>query len=175
IPEPSSRLITGLVKERNGTQFTPSFTVKNKQRYRYYVSRVTIENPGTKVHGPTRWPAKELETVALDRVQSFLLSESEVFGEYHNGDLGGDTQQLVSAAKSLASRWLRLSPAEIRDLVSSCVYRVIVAQDTVEILLDKNALSRHLVGAATGKINISDSDNNPAVIHLRADGKLQRC
>src|SRR5207302_1823927 len=74
IREHSSSLLTGLIEDQNGNPFTPSFTVKDKKRYRYYVSRVIIENPGTKVQGPSRWPARELETVVLDRVQSFLLS-----------------------------------------------------------------------------------------------------
>jgi len=149
--------------------------VNNKRRYHYYVSRVTIEKPGTKLQKPTRWPAKELETVVLDRVQSFLLSEAEVFGEYH-GDTGEGTQELVSAAKDLASRWPRLSPGEISEFVSSCVDRVIVNQNTVEVLLDKAALAQHLLGAAAGKIDINPTQTTSrAVICLRADAKLQRC
>ena len=81
----------------------------------------------------------------------------------------------MSAAKDLASGWLRLSPSEIREFVSSFVDRVIVDQTTVEVRLDKAALSQHLLGIGAGKINMPNSDDNRAVIHLRADGKLQRC
>ena len=174
IREHSSSLLTGLVEDTKGNRFTPSFTVKNKRRYRYYVSRATIDNPGTRISGPTRWPATELETVVLDRIQSFLFSEAEVFGEYHNEDQGEHTQDLVSAAKDTASRWAHLSPNEIKNFVASCLDRVIVNQSTVELVIDKSALAKHLLGTPD-KISTHNSDEGRAVIRLRADANLQRC
>src|SRR5207248_4625626 len=130
----------------HGNRFTPSFTVKNKKRYRYYVSHVSVESPRSKSQEPTRWPAQELEAVVLERIRSFLFSEAKVFDEYHDGDCSEDTQQVTAAAKNLASRWAGLSPREITDFVSSCVHCVIVGQNSVEVLLDKTVLLRHLLG-----------------------------
>jgi DNA invertase Pin-like site-specific DNA recombinase len=171
----SSSLLTGLIEDKNGNSFTPSFTVKNKKRYRYYVSRAAIETPGTTVPGPTRCPAQELETVVLDRVQSFLNSETELFHEYQNAEPDESGQRLIPAAKSLASCWPELGPSEIQEFMDSCVYRVIVEENRVEVLLDKAALSLRLLEGATGKIDRSLPDDNRDVIRLPAVVRLKRC
>ncbi len=76
----------------------------------------------------------------MDMMQSFLSSEARVFSEYDNNNSASFVHELVSAAKKLAGGWPNLGPDETRKFVSSCVRRVVVDRDNVEVLLDKVAL-----------------------------------
>jgi len=175
IREHSSSLLTGRIEDHNGNRLTPSFTVKNKRRYRYYVSRLAIKNPGTSAQGPTRWPAEELEAVMLNRIQAFLLSGAELFSEFHNGDHSESTYQIISAAQSLGHRWSDLSPATIAYFIRGCLRRAIVSLNTVELVLNKAAFSQYLLGISAAKIEQLYSNDNHDVIRLQAEARLQRC
>src|ERR1035438_18362 len=79
IRERSSSLLTGLLADANGNRYTPSFTFKKRRRYRYYVSQLSVKNPGTKHNGPIRLPAREIENRITEKLLSFLKSDAEVF------------------------------------------------------------------------------------------------
>ena len=54
VNERSSSPLTGLVEDANGKRFTPSFTIKNGRRYRYYVSQVVVKSQKRRLHSATR-------------------------------------------------------------------------------------------------------------------------
>ena len=144
IRERSSSLLTGLLSDGAGNRFTPSFTFKKRRKYRYYVSQLAVKNPGTKMEGPIRLPAREIESRVTERLLSFLKSDAEVFDR-----LGGTTEgpatggRLVAAAKKLALRWPSLL-LDLRGLLASFVRRVIIHENKIEILLSRVDLCQAL-------------------------------
>ena len=65
----SPSLLTGLLQDPKGTRFTPSHTLKNKKRYRYYVCQ--SKRTASPKPGPSRVPAYLVESLVLSRLQSF--------------------------------------------------------------------------------------------------------
>jgi site-specific DNA recombinase len=116
-------LLTGLLADANGNRFTPSFTFKKRRRYRYYVSQLTIKNPATKLHGPIRLPAREIESRVTERLLSFLKSDAEVFDRLGaSAESPAASGQLVAAAKKLALWWPSLRSDELQEMDSAMLY-----------------------------------------------------
>lgn len=137
--EPS--LLVGLVYDERGNRFTPSHTVKNGKRYRYYVSQAAIQHPGSCHQGPVRIPAGELETAACSALHSFLKSATNVTDALvvrrKNADSSQDT---IRAAAALSKRLLFGSPAERRAFIRTVVSRIVVRSEGLEVLVRKEAL-----------------------------------
>jgi site-specific DNA recombinase len=145
IRERSSSLLTGLLADANGNRFTPSFTFKKRRRYRYYVSQLTIKNPATKLHGPIRLPAREIESRVTERLLSFLKSDAEVFDRLGaSAESPAASGQLVAAAKKLALWWPSLRSDELRDLLASFVRRIIIQENNIEVLISRADLRQVL-------------------------------
>jgi len=145
IRERSSSLLTGLLTDGAGNRFTPSFTFKKRRRYRYYVSQLSVKNPGTKPEGPIRFPAREIESRVTERLLSFLKSDAEVFDRLGGAAEGpATTGQLVDSAKKLALQWPSLRSDELKDLLASFVRRVIIQENKIDILLSRADLRQVL-------------------------------
>jgi DNA invertase Pin-like site-specific DNA recombinase len=142
--EPS--LLVGLVYDERGNRFTPSHTVKNGKRYRYYVSQAAIKHPGSCHQGPVRIPAGELETAACSALHSFLESATNVTDalavQRRNAD---SSQDIIRAAAALSKRMLSGSPAERRAFIRTVVSRIIVRSEGLEVLVRKQALRNRVL------------------------------
>ena len=68
--EPS--LLAGLIVDAEGKRLTPSHAVKGGKRYRYYVSRSLITDPGRTSEPSWRVPALELERLVFKQISEFL-------------------------------------------------------------------------------------------------------
>lgn len=137
--EPS--LLVGLVYDERGNRFTPSHTVKNGKRYRYYVSQAAIQHPGSCHQGPVRIPAGELETAAGSALHSFLKSAKNVTDALVVRRKNADSSQdIIRAAAALSKRLLFGSPAERRAFVRTVVSRIVVRSEGLEVLVRKEAL-----------------------------------
>ena len=73
-------LLLGLLHDGQGNRFTPSHTVKNGKRYRYYVCQEKVDADGAQ-RKRTRIPAHDVERQVVLRLQAFLQSASEVMAE----------------------------------------------------------------------------------------------
>ena len=145
IRERSSSLLTGLLADASGNRFTPSFTFKKRRRYCYYVSQLAIKNPATKLHGPIRLPAREIENRVTEKLLSFLKSDAEVFDRLGaSAETPAASGQLVAAARKLALRWASLHSEEHRDLLASFVRRVIIQENNIEVLISRADLRQVL-------------------------------
>jgi site-specific DNA recombinase len=66
-------LLKGLLFDAAGNRFTPSYAVKKKRRYRYYVSQAAIK--GQKHNeSPMRLPAGEIEELVIGEIEALLRS-----------------------------------------------------------------------------------------------------
>ena len=62
-------LLLGLVYDGNGQRYTPSHTLHNARRYRYYVAHRADYLQDT---SPVRIPAQDLETLVVQRLLHLL-------------------------------------------------------------------------------------------------------
>ena len=137
----SSSLLVGLLHDAEGNCFTPSHTVKNGKRYRYYVCQSVIRNPGGTHLGPTRLPAHEIESQVSSRIRSFLQSAKDVMDQLSlEGDSPAVTRQLVQAAQNSARRWSTAPPSEIGETLRKVVKSVRIDKDRAELRISKKEL-----------------------------------
>jgi DNA invertase Pin-like site-specific DNA recombinase len=144
--EHGSSLLTGLIEDSAGNRFTPSFTIRGGRRYRYYVSQAVVQNPGYEHTGLTRLPAHEIESRIVERLAAFLKSDADVFDQL---GVGGKTpaklREQVAGAKILADKLCSLPSDDLRDLLSSFLRRVVVGENQIQMMIDRNELCQLLV------------------------------
>jgi DNA invertase Pin-like site-specific DNA recombinase len=180
VRERASSLLTGLVEDEHGTRYTPSFTVKRGRRYRYYVSQLVIKNTVTEKNGLTRVPAQELENRVMEKLLAFLKSDAEVFDGLNLADESpAVASRLVTAAKQLAARLASMSSQDLRDLLSSFIWRITVIESTIEIKVRSKELRQQLEkGNKVIPANHSDAKKPLAPsdwINLTVEAKRRRC
>jgi site-specific DNA recombinase len=153
--EQASSLLTGLVEDAAGNRFTLSFTIRRGRRYRYYVSQLAIKIPGGERDGPTRVPAHELEGRVTEKLLAFLTSDADVFDRLSTGDESPAlSRNLVAAAKKLASRLPSLPSGDLRDLLVAFLQRVIIQENSIEVMIRRKDLRRLLESG--GKVLAAD-------------------
>ena len=179
VRERASSLLTGLVENERGNRYTPSFTVRRGRRYRYYVSQLAIKNTAREAMGPTRVPAQELESRVIEKLLAFLKSDAEVFDGL---DLAGEWPEvagrLLTAAKQLALRLPSMCSQELRELLASLLWRMILQENRIEIKIRSMSLRQHLESG--GKItSASVPVKKPVVpsdlVSLTVEAKKKRC
>jgi DNA invertase Pin-like site-specific DNA recombinase len=172
----SSGLLPGLLVDEHNNRFTPSFTVKNGRRYRYYVSQKAIKNPGRTHIGPTRLPALEVEKTVIRRLLSFLQSEAEFFEHVGRGQSPSVLRKLMAGAKSFAAQWQRLGTEAQRARLTFLLRRIVVFENRLRLSLVKTNLRqalqnpREVSTAHNEKIHLSAADD----IILSVDAVLKR-
>jgi hypothetical protein len=179
VRERASSLLTGLVEDEHGTRYTPSFTVRRGRRYRYYVSQLAIKNTASEAMSTTRVPAQELESRVMDKLLAFLKSDTEVFDGL---DLAGErpavVSRLLTAAKQLAVRLPSMCSQELRELLASVLWRIILQENRIEIKISNMELRQQLESggkitsaSAPAKNTVTPSD----LISLTVEAKRKRC
>jgi site-specific DNA recombinase len=132
----SLNLLIGVLQDEKGNCFTPSHTVKNGRRYRYYVCRSAID--GT---GPVRLPAGEIEALVLSGLQRLLLSSHQVMDRIGMPeDSAPVTEKLLASARETAKQLELGNPATISELAKRALQGVTVCPDKVEVVLRKEIL-----------------------------------
>ena len=135
-------LLKGKVFDLDGNLYSPSYTVKDDKRYRYYVSQAVLQYKA-KPHGViTRLPAGELEELIIstlnDKVRSglFLIN----FGLL---ETDWEYQQIISEGKTLI----------LHGLIKAILNKVIVRPNFIMLEIDMGALAREFENAYKMAIN----------------------
>ncbi len=129
--EPS--LLAGLVYDAHGERMSPTHAIKNGTRYRYYVSQSLIKRGRAKPsEGACRVPASDLEALVEDRIRA-MLKEPAAILEFAGSTTVAARKGLIERAADLARRWPALSSSERRGILGSCLSRIEVRAETVEI------------------------------------------
>jgi site-specific DNA recombinase len=169
----SPSLLVGLLHDAQGNSFTPSHTVKNGRRYRYYVCQVAKNNPGGTDGRPARLPAHEIESLVLASLRSLLQSDHEVMDQLGlPSDTPELTQQLVTAARKSSSEWLSAPPMKIHELVRRAIKRVVVHREKVELYVSRSELRDVLI---KDRPTTSSQLRGDDLIALETQAKLKRC
>ncbi len=175
----SSSLLVGLLQDAEGNRFTPSHTLRNGKRYRYYVCQAKSDGCGAPSR-PARLPAHEVEQQVSLRLQSFLQSPRDVMDELGQpGDPPARTQQLIAAALKQSDEWLSASPAAVQDFVRKVVRHVVVHPDRIEVEVGKRELFAGLVDdrlVASRRLRADQQEEGPGeVIRLALQARIKRC
>ncbi len=164
----SASLLTGLIQDSEGNRLTPSHTVKNDRRYRYYACQTAAAKIGT-TGSNFRLPAYDIEARVLSRLASFLSSKHDVMDGVGSAEDEAELTRQLLASADTTSRFLRDGTREeVSSLVKSVVHRIIVHHDKVEMRIDKQALRRvlldgHTASSAPLPLKIANSAANDLV------------
>jgi site-specific DNA recombinase len=173
-------LLAGLINDEQGNRFTPSHSVKDGKRYRYYVSQAAIQHLPNAGKAPVRIPAQEVEAAILARLQSFLAKDQEVVDLLaFDSDDASTIQTLVAAAQRMA-KTLETAPAtEVFRFVRLLVRGVVVREASIEVKLGKDATRAALAGgwlkAQDPVAVIHDSNTYEETLVLNIEGRVRRC
>ncbi len=126
-----AHLLRGLIFDAQGTIYSPVFTNKNGQRYRYYVSRDKIQNRANLESIPLRIPAQEVE-VLVERGLRAWFSNHDNLCRIVGKSIEGDFEVI----ESLSNRIAFLSAEHLFKVIS----KITVGQDKVSIGLNASNL-----------------------------------
>jgi site-specific DNA recombinase len=176
--ETTSSMLARILWTAEGKRFTPSHTMKNGRRYRYYVCQA-IQRPGGTQEGSSRLPAHQIETLVLSRLKSFLQSTNDVIDSLSlPTDSASLIQQLITAAQSSSRKWFAGSASHTGSVLTKFVDRVVVHQEKVEVSIGKKRLREALIhDLPPGSVPDSSTVEGEAcdLVHLSLDARLKHC
>ena len=163
----NSSLLTGILFDEHGNRYTPTHAVKGGRRYRYYTSQAVIRKaPSPSPHG--RLPAAELEGLVEERFQKFLTSPTELSDVFIKSGSARETQSWLKLASSYAEQWRNLAAPARSDALSSCLQRIVVRSETLQIEVDASGLKRRIQGGASTSSNVPSDNPAPSKVVLVA-------
>lgn len=167
-------LLAGLLRDSNGTLFTPSHSVKNGRRYCYYTSQAAIKNPGRRVPTPTRYPALDIERHVVAQLQRFMESKTELLDNLIAKDDGpAEVAKILEAARDYADSWPSATSHDQHALVRKVVVRVVLCEHSIETFLSRFAMRSVLLSTEdSGSATACDGKD---LIHLVSEASLKRC
>jgi len=175
----TSSLLAGLLYDGEGQRLTPTHTVKNGKRYRYYISQAFIGNPGNNKASARRYPAYDLEVLVVERLQAFLSNAPDVLEALA---LPSDDVSLQSAflasVRSQAAKFTEAAQAETRTFLQGVVSRITLVGDQIQILLNRQCLQCALLGndsTTQDEVPKTQTDENDEPILLTIKAQLRRC
>jgi site-specific DNA recombinase len=157
-------LLTGMVFDVHGVRFTPTHATKNGKRYRYYTSQAAIQKTASALPG-TRFPAQQLETLALSQIHLLLGSPERCTASLENSP---EKDVTGARALELAKRWPQLETAKQHEFFRAVVRQVIVGQTTIWIEVDGLQLAETLLGHAPACSTVA-GEHGLSPIKLTAD------
>ena len=135
-------LLSGKLFDSRGIRFTPTHSVKNGKRYRYYTSQTVVRKAGSQP-AITRFPAQELERFLLSQIHLMLQDPGKC-----TAGMKDESSKDVAAerAKDLAKKWPTLEASKQHEFVSKILRRATIGQTTAWIEIDKTKLFTILLG-----------------------------
>jgi site-specific DNA recombinase len=174
----SSSMLVGLLQNVAGRRFSPSHTVKNGKRYRYYVLQAEAQDSDRQSKA-IRVPAYDVERQVSLSLRSFLQSTNEVMKSLTVlEDHPELTQRLITAARKQADEWPRASPSAVRDLVRRVVRRVVIEEDRIALEMSRSELRRFIsdkqVGTSSSTLQGPQASSKD-IIRITVQVRLKRC
>lgn len=132
-------LLKGLLFDEEGTLYTPSYTIKSKMQYRYYISQNVLKLKSKPDGLLSRIPAQEIEDAVERGIRQQFASRE------HVADLFGlDIIENIETLKVIADLHASIPFASI---ASDCIEKIIIKRDILEIYMKMLPL-RELVSKA---------------------------
>jgi site-specific DNA recombinase len=135
-------LLSGKLFDSSGVRFTPTHSVKDGKRYRYYTSQAVVRKAGPKP-AITRFPAHELEQVVLSQIHLLLQKASKCTVGIRDAS---SRDAVAEHAKLLAKEWPTLQISTQHEFIGNIVRRVTIGETAVWIEIDRTKLLASLMG-----------------------------
>jgi DNA invertase Pin-like site-specific DNA recombinase len=162
-------LLSGKLFDTSGVRFTPTHSLKNGKRYRYYTSQTVVGQAGIKP-AITRFPAQELEKFVMSQIHLLLQDPSKCtvgMGDRPSKDAAAER------AKQLAREWPSLGNSKQQELVGNLLRRVTIGQKEVWTEIDKTKLLATLLGGKPQALSSSRRDKS-GLLKLVGDFQVVR-
>ena len=138
-------LLGGFVFDATGQRLSPTYAIKKRARYRYYMSSSLMREAGTNRSGGWRIPAGDLEGLVINRLRSFLVDPTAILmpstlrrPEVHDG---------IDRARRQMAGELGAQPADkVKATLMALSCRVDVHADRIDISLSRQRLADLLAG-----------------------------
>jgi DNA invertase Pin-like site-specific DNA recombinase len=152
IAEPS--LLAGVLHDDRGNRLTPTHTVKNGKRYRYYAlqrrhaGKTPPDNDETRASLPKwRIQASEIETIVVAQLAKRLADPHWLLKNAVERQTIAQRKAIIAEGKTIAARLQSLIGADLRAMLLSLVTRVILTDSGIRIDVDRS----HVTGASKGR------------------------
>jgi hypothetical protein len=146
IADPS--LLASLLHDDRGNRLTPTHTVKNGKRYRYYAlqhrraGKVQPDNDKTRPPPPNwRIPAPEIETIVVAQLAKHLTDPHWLLKNAAGRQMIAQHKAIIAEGKTIAARLRSLIGTDLRTLLLSLVTRVILTDNDIRIGVDRSQLT----------------------------------
>jgi site-specific DNA recombinase len=130
----SDNILKGLLFDYNDTPYSPVFTKKGKQTYRYYVSQNTIQDKDHPEGILNRLPAHEIEKHVSRSIEIKVMSEgflSDIF------NIDNDN------SKTLSYIVKNTDVIDTNDILKTCVNKIVISVDQINITLSISKLKSY--------------------------------
>jgi len=148
----SQSLLTGKAFDPNGGRFTPTHSLKQGKRYRYYTSQAVIHQNGSRPR-ITRFPAVQLESLVTNQILLLLRDPAKWTLSFEDGP---GREQAATQANQLVKTWPRLEASKRNEFIRSVVQRVVIGQESAWIEVDHAELLTHLLGEDAAALNVHE-------------------
>ncbi len=134
-------LLSGKLFDSSGVRFTPTHSVKNGKRYRYYTSQTIFRNAGTKP-AITRFPAQELDKFVSSQIHVLLQDPGKCTAGINDRP---SKDVAAERAKQLAREWPTLGTSKQQEFIWNILRRATIGQKAVWTEIDKTKLQATLL------------------------------
>jgi site-specific DNA recombinase len=162
-------LLSGKLFDSNGVRFTPTHSVKNEKRYRYYTSQTVVRQAGAKP-AITRFPARELERFVISQIQLLLQEPAKCTTGIKDASR---KDAVAERARDFAKEWPTLEISKQHQFVGKILRRVTIGQTTAWIEINKMKLLATLLGQKSEALPTSRLDKHD-ILKLAGDFRVLR-
>lgn len=148
----SANLLTGLLQDGQGHRLTPTHSIKNGKRYRYYAVLLSSGRTSKNSDGPIlRIAAHEIEQLVIAELKAYLTDHKRLVGHFSsNGMTPTKLRSVLAQAKALASAIEKDVPAETRSILTQIVERAVIMPEIIRIELKRHGLLERLAIETAG-------------------------
>lgn len=162
-------LLSGKLFDSSGVRFTPTHSVKNGKRYRYYTSQTVVREADAKPT-ITRFPALELERFVLTQIHNLLEEPDKCTAGTKDAS---KRDAVTERVRDFAKEWPTLGGSKQHEFAGSILRRVTIGQTAAWIEIDRTKLlatlmrqnSEGLHPSRNGKPHILKLAGNFQVLH----------
>jgi site-specific DNA recombinase len=134
--------LSGLLFDSSGIRFTPTHSLKNGKRYRYYTSQAAIQQNGTEPR-IARFPAQGLEAFVAAQILNLLRSPDRLTRGIKDGAI---CDTIAKRSAQLVNEWPQLARPKLHQLIRRVVSRVTIGVSKVWVEVGKASLLECLLG-----------------------------
>lgn len=163
-------LLTGKLFDSNGVRFTPTHSLKDGKRYRYYTSQtVVVRKAGVKPE-IARFPARELEEFVKSQIHALLQQSGKCTAGMKDGS---SKRAAAERAQQFGQEWSTIEVSKQHEFVGNILRRVTIGPAVVWIEINKTKLLATLLAQKPEVLHLPQRDKHE-ILELSGDFQVLR-